>query len=141
MSLAQLPCFEHICWNPDRAELRRFALAMLGGFGVLGLLAAWRGHGAGTTSLALWGVGLALAAAALAPGLGRAAYLGVYVPTGILGYGVSRVLLTAIFFLLFTPLALLLRLLGKDLLGLRRESAGWLARQPAPDRESYYRQF
>ena len=35
--MRDFPPFQHVSWDPDRAELRRFAAAMLLGFGVIGL--------------------------------------------------------------------------------------------------------
>ena len=140
MDLKRPAPFEHLDWRPGQPELRRFAVSMLVGFALLGLLAAWRHHHVGVTSFVLWGIGAGLAAAALVPGLGRAAYLAVYVPTSLMGFVVSRILLTGIYFLVFTPLGLLLRAFGKDLLALRRGGGGWSAHREPGGPEGYYRQ-
>jgi hypothetical protein len=138
-----LPCFQHVRWDPDAAELRRFAWWMLGGFAVLGSVAAWQAGGVGVGAMTLWSVGVALAASTRVRGLGRASYLGVYVLSGVIGYVVSRVVLTAIFYLVFTPIGLVLKVTGHDLLQRRRRPAQtmWVPHAPRRDRESYYRQF
>ncbi len=144
MKVTQLPFFQHVNWSPDRYERRRFAVSMLVGFAALGLLVAWRARDLlGTSTFILWGIGIALAVTALVPGLGRAVYLGVYLPTSLVGYVVSHVILTLMFFLVFVPIGLVLRLTGKDLLRLRplRERAVWTRLDPVKDPESYYRQF
>lgn len=143
MKIATLPFFQHVKWRPDRGELRRFALAMLIGFGLLGLLAAWRANEVGTGSLVLWIVGLSLAVLALVPGLGRVTYLAVYLPTSIVGYVVSHVILTAMFFLVITPLGILLRLMGKDFLRERRpqQKTAWLPVTEEKSEDRYYHQF
>lgn len=143
MNLRTLPPFRHVNWEPDAGELRRFARAMLAGFGLLGLLAAWRHGGAGPAALALWGAGLLLAAAAQVPAAARPAYLAVYLPASLMGYVVSHVLLTAVFYLLFFPLGLLLRLLGKDLLRLRPpgEGGNWSVHPQVREPSRYYRQY
>lgn len=143
MNVATLPFFRHVKWHPDAVELRRFAIAMLIGFSLLGLLSAWRAKGIGTSSILLWSIGVFLAVAALVPRLGRAAYLGVYLPTSIIGYVVSNVLLTLMFFVVITPLAIILRLMGKDLLQQRRQKdkTQWNAVTTVKNEESYYRQF
>jgi hypothetical protein len=143
MDLSKLSCFQHVQWDPPRKELRKFARAMLVGFGFIGVLIAWRAHSVGTPTFVFWSIGVALAAAAFVPGLGRVAYLMVYVPSGIMGFIISRVLLTVVFFLLFTPLAFLLRLVGKDVLHLRRNIDGteWISHPAGHDRKSFYRQF
>lgn len=143
MDITTLTFFQHVKWRPDARELRRFAVAMLIGFFVLGALAAWRAKGIGTGSMALWGIGVFLASAAFVPKLGRIAYLAVYLPTSIIGYVVSHVMLTLMFFFVITPLAIILRLLGKDVLQQRREKnkPAWVPVKGVKNKESYYRQF
>lgn len=143
MKLTSLPFFQHVNWRPDARELRRFAVAMLIGFAVLGLLAAWRRGSIGTTSTVLWSIGVGLAAAAFVPGLGRLAYLAVYLPTSIIGYVVSHILLALMFFLVITPLGMILRLMGKDLLRQQRQKnkTQWTPVRGAKTEDSYYRQF
>ena len=143
MKVTALPFFQHVNWRPDARELRRFAVAMLIGFSVLGLLAAWRAGGVATASIVLWSIGVFLAGAAFVPKLGRAAYLAVYLPTSIIGYVVSNVLLALMFFLVITPLGIILRLMGKDLLQQRprKDKAQWIPVKTAKSEDSYYRQF
>lgn len=143
MKLKELACFQHVQWDPSKKELRKFGRAMLIGFAVIGLLVAWRRHGIGTPTLTLWNIGAALAVAAVVPVLGKFAYLVVYVATGIVGFVISRIVLTVIFFLLFTPLGFLLKLTGKDFLHSRRNQAGteWIAHPGVRDRKSFYHQF
>jgi hypothetical protein len=143
MKVTELPLFQHVKWRPDRNELRRFAISMFVGFAVIGLIVAWRARGFGQGALACWGIGAALAIAAFTPGLGRMAYLLIYVPTNIIGYVVSHVVLTAIFFFIFTPLGALLRLMGKDLLQMRaaRGQTKWRRVEEVKDANRYYRQF
>ena len=116
---------------------------MLIGFTILGLLSAWRAKEIGTGAIVLWTIGLFLAAAALVPRLGRVAYLGVYLPTSIIGYVVSNVILGLMFFLVITPLAIILRLMGKDLLQQRHEKhkTAWIPVEGVKSEDSYYRQF
>ena len=143
MNVTTLPFFQHVKWRPDAGELRRFAIAMLIGFTVLGLLSVWRAKTIGTPSIVLWSIGVILAVAASVPRLGRIAYLSVYLPTSIIGYVVSNVLLALMFFFVVTPLGLILRLMGKDLLQQRRpkESTGWMPVKGMKNDDSYYRQF
>ena len=135
--------WKHVNWNPDREELRRFALAMLIGFGILGALAAWRMGGVGPRSVWLWGAGLSLALAASAPGLGRIAYLAVYLPAGTIGWVVSHVLLVGVLYGVFTPIGILMRLAGNDplLLRLNPDGTAWKPARAPGSTENYYRQF
>jgi len=59
------------------------------------------------------GLGVVLAVAAMIPGLGRVAYLAVYVPSILSGYFVSKVILFIVFFLVFVPIGALLKCSGK----------------------------
>lgn len=143
MELTHLPMFQHVRWQPRRDELRRFSLAMLVGFALLGLIIAWRAGDFDTRTFILWGIGLGLAVGALLPAVGRIVYLGIYLPTSIVGFVISNIILFLLFFLLFVPLGLILRLSGKDLLRLRRrqDEISWLGLDEKSDPDSYYRQF
>jgi len=116
---------------------------MLIGFFVLGALSAWRAKGIGTGSVVLWSIGVSLAVAAFVPKLGRIAYLAVYLPTSIIGYVVSNVMLTVMFFLVITPLGIFMKLMGKDVLQQRRpdRTTQWTPVKETKNEESYYRQF
>jgi cytochrome b subunit of formate dehydrogenase len=53
----------------------------------------------------------------------------------IMGFIMTRVILTVIYFFLFTPIALVLKLLGKDLLEERWDKTAtsyWIKRKPEP---------
>ena len=143
MKIATLPFFQHVKWRPDARELRRFAIAMLIGFFVLGALSAWKTKGVHTGSIVLWSIGASLAAASFVPKLGRIAYLAVYLPTSIIGYVVSNVMLTLMFFLVITPLGIVMKLMGKDVLQQRRpdRTTQWMPVKETKNEESYYRQF
>ena len=143
VKLTTLPFFQHVKWRPDARELRRFAIAMLIGFFVLGALSAWRLRGVSTGSVVLWSIGMSLALAAFVPKLGRIAYLAVYLPTSIIGYVVSNVMLTLMFFLVITPLGVVMKLMGKDVLQQRKpdRKTHWTPVKETRNEDSYYRQF
>lgn len=142
MRLRNLRCFQHVKWDPDAEELRKFAIAMVVGFAVIAGIVAFR-HPGGHGWMIAMAVGIALGVGALIPGLGRGVYLLVNVPTSAIGFVVSHVLLTLIFYAVFTPLGLLLRLMGKDLLTMRRAGVRtmWVDHAQVTDRHRYYRQF
>lgn len=141
--MKNLHCFQHVKWNPDRAELRSFAIAMLVGFGILGAIAAVRGGAIVDASKLLWSAGAILAICAPIPGLGRAAYLAVYLPASVMGWIVSHVLLTVVFYGPFTIIGALMRLTGTDSLMLRLApgETAWRPAKPPGAEQSYYRQF
>ncbi|MFO0583453.1 MAG: SxtJ family membrane protein [Anaeromyxobacter sp.] len=115
--------------------LRRFGL-LLGAVALaLGAWLLWRGHAPGKPLVALGAALLTLGLAApLVLGPVHTAWMALALA---LGWVVSRVLLTAVFFLAVTPLALLARLAGKRFLDLGFDRAAptyWTRR--APDRPS-----
>jgi hypothetical protein len=91
----------------------------------------------------LWIVGVTLALASQIPVFGRIVYLVVMLPSSFIGYFVSKVVLFLIFFLVFVPTGLLVRLIGKDLLRLRPKAprAIWVATNSDKGADRYYRQF
>jgi hypothetical protein len=142
MKLADLQAFQHVNWNPDRKELRSFAVAMLVGFAILGLIAAAKARGFGTPTFVLWTAGIVLAMASQVPGMGRGAYRAVYVPSSLIGFVVSQVLLTLIFVVVFIPIGFVLRLTGKDPLYLRPgKRLHWFKHAASTERRRYYRQY
>ncbi len=61
-----------------------------------------------------------------------------------IGWLVSRVVLAVVFFGLFTPLALVFRLTGRDVLGLRRSKDAttyWQTKPMPTNPRSYFQQF
>lgn len=130
-------------FRPSDRKLRQFAaLALL----VFGTLAAWQ----------LFGRGRPIAAALLAAtalGLGplglvwpralRPVFVGCMILTLPLGWLVSHAVLGLVYFGLITPLALVFRLTGRDVLHLRRPrlESYWQSKTQPADVRRYFRQF
>ena len=131
--------------HPSPRELRQFAGLWFPAFwAVVGLLLAQRtGH---------WGLaGLLWTLAAVISGLGlarpawiRPVFVGWMLAAAPIGWCVSRLILTVVYFLVVTPIGLLRRLGKRDPLGRqfdRTASSYWTARPPAADPARYFRQF
>jgi Saxitoxin biosynthesis operon protein SxtJ len=127
----------------SKSELRKFGLTVGGAFAVLGLISWWRGHE--IPPRVLW----TLAGLLMVPGLVAPALLGP-VQRGwmrfaqALGYVNTRIILTVLFYVVFTPMGLLMRLfrdpLGRSLK--EKSDSNWVRRPAAPvDQASYERQF
>jgi hypothetical protein len=130
--------------KPNSKTLRWFAGMCLFFFGTL---AIWQGLFRGNTELALL-----LTAVALGVGLTglvwpqavRAVYVGWMIAVFPIGWTVSLLLLAILFYGVFTPIGVLFKVLGRDVL-CRRSDLGrisyWAIKPAATDPLSYFRQF
>ncbi|MFM9956798.1 MAG: SxtJ family membrane protein [Phycisphaerales bacterium] len=93
----------------------------------------------------LWGVGLLGAAMSLASAsVARRLYTGWMRAAVPLGWTFSHVILGAIYYALFTPIGLLMRLRGYDPMERRWEkgrASYWIERSGTPETARYFRQF
>lgn len=129
--------------NPSARELKWFGLILLAFFGVVGGL-VWRGTGSLAVPRLIWTAAAILACTyyVVRP-VRKPMYVGWSYLTYPLGWAVSHVLLAAVYFGLFTPVGLLMRLFGYD--PLRRifdKSAKtyWVRHEEQKDVSRYFRQ-
>ena len=139
--------------DPDPRTLRQFGWIACTALSALSALAfseaAMFAGGLGPRRLAVAGALLALAVLAalaswLAPRAHRPLYVGLSLLTFPIGVAVSYLLLAGLYFGLFTPLALVFRLIGRDALRrkLDRNATSYWTKAPAPrPRSSYFRQY
>jgi len=130
-------------WNPEKKQLRQFAAIWFPAFcGLVGWLVGKKsGHWAGV-EIAWAACGVVAAAGFIHPPLIRPIFVGLILATFPIGWVVSHVLLGAIFFLLFMPIGLALRLTGHDPLQLKMPAGNSLWKTPVgkTDPASYLRQ-
>ena len=130
--------------NPSIRELRQFAALWLLFFTVMTLI-LWHRTGAITTALIIWGAALTVSVLGfLFPKLMRWVYLGMSYLAFPMGWVVSHVLLALIFYLLVTPVALVLKMLGHDPLERSTDpsrNSYWVRCQQADTPNRYFRQF
>ena len=130
-------------WRPDTKQLRQFAGISLFGFAALGVV-AWRVHGA------VWLAALCAAFGAVVSIVGlvqpdriRPIYVVLLAISLPVGWMVSGLLLRLVFFGVFAPAGLVLRLFGRDALSLHRpagRSSHWRDLDAPDDPGSYFRQ-
>jgi hypothetical protein len=128
---------------PDRRHLRRFGLTVATGFLVIGTVSWWRDHTIAPRvfwlTAVLLGAPALIAPALLAPVERRWLIVGEW-----LGWINTRILLTALFYVVLTPIGLVLSFFRDPLdrrLGEVRKSY-WIRRPARPfDAASYHRQF
>ena len=131
-----------IDWKPSPRKLRQFALASIIGFPLLGLLFGR------LFSLDLLTGSIILGAIVCVVGLlfprgVLPIYLLLIALTFPIGLAVSWIALPLVYYGVFTPIALGLKLLGKDPMDrqLRTGDTYWIKRKPAPSAANYYKQF
>jgi hypothetical protein len=128
--------------TPTRRILQQFAGLCLV---VLTALASWRtwngDAGAVTWALGLFGVLVGGIGLAWPPAV-RWVFTTWMIAAFPIGWVVSRVALTVVYYLLFTPVAVVFRLMRRDVLQLRRRRAVsyWSDTTPAADVSDYLRQ-
>jgi len=130
--------------NPTARDLKWFGVILLAFFGVVGVL-VWRATGSLAWPRLIWGAAAMLSLAYyLVKPLRRPVYVGWSYVTYPIGWIVSHVLLAAVFFILFTAVALLMRLFGYDPLSRtfdRSATTYWVRREDQRDVSSYFRQY
>ena len=143
-----------INWNPDRQQLRSFAMLWFVFFVFAGTVIAWRrgllGGGAApaatwTVPIALWTLAVVVSAIGLAfPAAIKPVYLIWMGASFPIGWTVSHVLLGVTYFGLFTLVAGIFRLMGRDALSRRIDRGAetyWIRRAPRGDAGRYFKPF
>jgi len=130
--------------NPTKRELRWFAGLLIVFFAVVSY---WMSQKDGFTELATT---LLLATTVLgvvgliAPGLIRPVYVVWMIAVFPIGWTVSHLLLAAIFYLVITPLAVMMKLIGRDPMHRSFDKSAasyWVPRNRNRDSKQYFRQF
>ena len=143
-----------INWRPERRTLRNFGLISLCVFGALGawiffkrtIFGADLSEGAARiTAMVLWIVaGYSGLMSVMAPTAVKPVYL-LLTAIGLpIGFVVSHIVMGVIYYLVFTPVGLIFRLIGRDALNRKLEADAetyWVERRQAKDVKRYFRQF
>lgn len=122
--------------RPAPRQLLVFALAWLAFTGALGWMQWTKGHG--TLAWIGWTLAVVVPAAGAfwREGL-RRFYVGLCYATFPIGYAVSTLVLTLLYYAVLTPIGLLLRVCGHDALQRRPASSHW-HRRPVPRKAADY---
>jgi hypothetical protein len=142
-----------IDFNPDTKTLRQFGVIAFVGFGALAALAYYEklvfAFGLGDARLRVAASLAALALLALvlglvAPRANRLLYVGLSLLAFPIGFVLSYVIMGALYFLIIGPIAIALRLAGRDPMRRPRDpqaASYWTPARPARDKESYFHQY
>lgn len=130
--------------NPSRKELKLFAVLQIVFFAIVAGF-VYRRTGSTTAAAVI------VAVAAVVGGIGffatpfmRLIYVAWLLAVYPIGWTISHVLMTLIFFLVVTPLGLLMRLFGRDPMQRRFDPSArsyWQTRPPQQGTQQYFRQF
>jgi len=131
--------------NPSRTELRQFACIWCPAFCALAGFLIYRKTGLAPLVWSLWSVATAMELAGLiAPKIVKPIFVGLMFATFPIGWVVSHILLMVAFYLILTPIGLLMRLFGHDSMQRkfdRSRQSYWIARPPTADAKRYFKQY
>jgi len=140
-------------WKPSERVLRQFGFIALAGFGGLALAAwnerLWFAGGLGASRVALTSIlaglaALCLAASLVAPRANRPLFIGLSLLSYPIGFVVSYVIMAVLFYLVFAPVGIVMRMLGRDPLSRKADASAlsyWLKVEDRKDPNRYFRQF
>lgn len=141
--------FQEVNWSPNLAERKKFALSLIIGFPVVALI------GGAVTRLSshvwkpffLWlgVIGLAVGIVLwLLPQIAKPFYIAWYFLGCCIGIVVGNVVFAAFYYLVLTPMGLVMRLAGHDPLPRKFDRSAlsyWQEAEKNIDLKRYYRQF
>lgn len=129
--------------NPSRRELALFGLIWLVFFGVVGGI-AWGKSESASVASAIWAMAVVVPAVGwIVPSLMRIVYLGMCYASFPIGFVVSHVILAIVYYLVMTPIGLLMRMFGHDPMQRRFDRDAktyWIPREQPEQIERYFRQ-
>jgi hypothetical protein len=142
-----------INFNPDTKTLRQFGVIAFVGFGILAALAYYEklifSFGLGGARMTVVTVFAALGSLALlfsvvAPTANRILYVGLTLLAFPIGFVLSYVIMATLFFLIIGPIAVALRLFGRDPMHRGYDPSAptyWQPVHSRRDKESYFHQY
>lgn len=132
-------------WNPSRKDLNGFRLIAVGAGVLVAALLYTVKHVDLRWCLAVVAVGAGIGLSGFVSlKLTRTIYIGMMAVTLPIGFVVSLVLLGVVYFGLITPLGLIFRLIGRDVMRRRFDPKArtyWIPHQQTTKAERYFQQF
>src|SRR5262245_14682647 len=129
--------------NPTDRTLRQFAGLWIVFIGLVAVRQELSQRPTVALIVAILAVGIGVMGL-LAPRLIKPLFVGWMMAVFPIGWVVSRIVLGTIFYLVFTPISLIFRIIGRDALALKpgsTNSSYWRSRPGSNDQKQYLRQF
>jgi hypothetical protein len=132
--------------DPTRKQLNQFGLIWLVFFAVMGTVFWFKLHST-TVSGAMWAAAVVVPVIGWAvPAFMKLVYLGMSYLAWPIGFVISHIILAVVYYLVFTPIGLIMRLVGYDPMCRRFDAAAesyWVERpkDATMDMRRYFRQF
>ncbi len=130
--------------NPSPRDLRWFGLTLFLVALCAGSVISWRTDSWRVGQI-IWGAGAGFALLYyLVPGLQQSLYVGWMYVTYPIAWIVSHSILAIIFYLILTPIGILMRFVGRDPLEKQFDSSSrtyWVSRQRVPESARYFKQY
>lgn len=143
--------FTQINWSPSEKDIKKFGRTLLIGFILIALLIAAVSHFRGGTiawnpALILSGAGIIVfALTSTVPKLSLPLYYVWFFVAACIGIIVSNLILTAFYYLMFTPFSLGMKMItGRDPLFLEKHTGRktyWVSYKQKHDLKSYFKQY
>ena len=134
-----------IKWNPTLRELKQFAGIYFPGFCALLGGVLWHKTGSLKVAAAVWSIGFIVSLIGyLSPSFMRIVFVGLMIVAFPIGFVVSYLLLGLIYFCVFTPMGLIMRLLGHDPMHRKFDRSAktyWSEHNPYTNSTRYFRQY
>ena len=128
--------------SATRTELKWFGLMFAGFAGLLGVLASWQTHH--TLAAILWSIGCVVVVTYYAVPAIRRPFFDLWMAVAYpIGWLVSHVIIAVVFYLLITPIGLIMRL-GRDPMNRafdRSATTYWVPRDSKTPAARYFKQF
>ncbi len=133
-----------INWNPPRNELRVFAILQLVFFAIVAWLVHQRAAAAGPATAIVVASAVVAVVGLLKPTWLRVMYVVWMAIVFPIGFVVSHLLMAVVFYLVVTPIGLMMGSLGRDPMHRkfdRDAKTYWQPRKPPQGTRGYFRQF
>jgi hypothetical protein len=131
-------------WNPPRNQLRQFAVLFLIFIGGLGTILYFKDKPLIVSEI-LWNLAWIVGLAGLIfPPLVRPVFVVMMAVALPIGFVVSTILMLIIYFLIMTPIGLVMRVFGYDPMRMRPAAGAesfWIERPPSSDVRRYFKQY